>query len=414
MVLLDLFSGLGGFHKGLLKAGFKFKKTYFSEILPHAIANYKYNYPGAINLGSITNVRGTDLGRVNGITFGSPCQDFSIGGNREGLDGERSVLINEAIRLIDECRPDFYIWENVKGTFSSNDGADFWAIIQAFANLGGYRIEWQLLNTAWFLPQNREIIYLVGVSTEARKRGGDIFPITQASCVHNPTRKIKKEVGADNRTALTMQARGYQNWNGDYIKCGTHRTHLKDGATEGFRENKQGICPAIPARAREDGSGQPVIKIISNTKKGYESATVGDSVNYSQPTSKTKRARVGKQQAPTLDTKCQIATICQPIISPTRKKTYQNGRRIKDDGDPAFTLTASDCNGVVIDHEWFRRFTEIECERIQGYDDNYSKFGIYDGEVKEVPATARYFMLGNTVTVDVVEEVATKLLKVLK
>ncbi len=162
IITLDLFSGIGGFSKGVQEAGFEIEKHYFSEIDTHAIANYKYNFPNAKHIGSVTNVRGTDIERPNIITFGSPCQDFSLAGKRTGMDGQRSSLISEAIRLISECRPDFFIWENVKGAFSSNNSRDFWAIIQAFANIGGYRLEWQLLNTSWVLPQNRERIYLVG------------------------------------------------------------------------------------------------------------------------------------------------------------------------------------------------------------------------------------------------------------
>ena len=81
----------------------------------------------------------------------------------------------EAIRLINECRPSVFIWENVKGTFSSNAGADFWAIIQAFTNIGGYRQEWQLCNTSWILPQNRERVYLVGYSTTPEEIGEEFF-----------------------------------------------------------------------------------------------------------------------------------------------------------------------------------------------------------------------------------------------
>jgi DNA (cytosine-5)-methyltransferase 1 len=126
----------------------------------------------------LSDVRGADLKRIDAITFGSPCQDFSLAGKRKGLGGDRSSLIGEAIRLISECRPRFFIWENVKGTFSSNDGADFWAIIQAFANIGDYRLEWQLLNTKWFLPQNRERIYLVGYIGDGSK--GQVFPIGES------------------------------------------------------------------------------------------------------------------------------------------------------------------------------------------------------------------------------------------
>jgi DNA (cytosine-5)-methyltransferase 1 len=180
--LLDLFSGIGGFHKGLEQAGFEIGWNGFSDVDKYANAVYQYNYPEAINLGSITTIRHKELPKIDCITFGSPCQDFSIAGKRSGMQGDRSSLITEAIRLIATLRPRFFIWENVKGTFSSNDGADFWAIIQAFANIGGYRLEWQLLNTRWFLPQNRERIYLVGCL--GKGSGQKIFPIGENGRSH--------------------------------------------------------------------------------------------------------------------------------------------------------------------------------------------------------------------------------------
>ena len=174
--LLDLFSGIGGFHKGLEQAGFEVE-SYFSEIDKYAIEVYKNNFKKSKYVGSVTDVYGRNLPKIDAITFGSPCQDFSIAGKRKGMEGDRSSLIREAIRLIGECRPRFFIWENVKGTFSSNNSEDFWAIIKAFANIGGYRLEWQLLNTKWFLPQNRERIYLVGYIGDGS--GGQVFPIRE-------------------------------------------------------------------------------------------------------------------------------------------------------------------------------------------------------------------------------------------
>ena len=163
--ILDLFSGIGGFKLGFEKAGYECM-SYFSEVDKHAIAVYKNNFKNSKYVGSVTDVRGEQLPKIDVITFGSPCQDFSLAGKRKGMGGQRSSLILEAIRLINECRPRVFIWENVKGTFSSNNGEDFAAILQAFANIGGYRLEWQLCNTSWFLPQNRERIYLVGYSAE--------------------------------------------------------------------------------------------------------------------------------------------------------------------------------------------------------------------------------------------------------
>ena len=152
MKIIDLFSGIGGFSLGFQRAGYQFTEHYFSEIDKNAIANYKYNFPHAKYIGDITSIHGGDFTDIDIITFGSPCQDFSLAGRREGLKGTKSSLIAHAIALITNIRPSIFIWENVKGAFSSNARADFWAIIQAFAHIGGYRLEWQLLNTSWLLP----------------------------------------------------------------------------------------------------------------------------------------------------------------------------------------------------------------------------------------------------------------------
>ena len=142
IVLLDLFSGIGGFHAGIERAGYTVRKSFYSEIEKHPIAIYQHRYPNARHLGSVESfqqwsaVEGWE--RPNIITFGSPCQDFSLAGKRRGLDGDRSSLVQSAIDIIAKWRPDVFIWENVKGVFSSNDGSDFFAVIQAFANIGGY------------------------------------------------------------------------------------------------------------------------------------------------------------------------------------------------------------------------------------------------------------------------------------
>ena len=328
---LDLFSGIGGFHLGFEKAGFEVN-SYFSEIDKYAIDVYKNNFKNSKYVGSVTDVRAEQLPRIDAITFGSPCQDFSLAGKRKGMGGDRSSLITEAIRLIDECRPRFFIWENVKGTFSSNNGEDFWAIIQAFTNIGGYRLEWQLLNTKWFLPQNRERIYLVGYLAEGS--GGEVFPIRESS-------KQIDELQRQQANTCTLTTRYDAGGNGSYL-----------------------IERKLNAQK---------VKIKSATKRGYEEATQGDSINFSVPNSKTRRGRVGKGVAQTLDTKCEQAVLLDQV----------------------------------------RKLTPIECERLQGFPDNHTSIGNYDGQVKEVSDAQRYKMCGNAVTVDVVEAVGRNLIKII-
>ena len=361
---LDLFSGIGGFHLGFEKAGFKVK-SYFSEIDKHAIAVYKHQFKDAEYVGSVTNVRGSQLPRIDLITFGSPCQDFSLAGKRAGLAGDRSGLILEAIRLIGECRPSVFIWENVKGSFSSNDGQDFAAILQEFTNLGGYRLEWQLLNTSWVLPQNRERVYFVGYSTTP---GGDwrgVFPIGEKPAGFNE----------GTRDATNVRA-------------------LVAGAKSGGRH-----------------STMTLLKVKSATSRGYEIAEEGDSINLTAINSTTRRGRVGKAQAQTLDTSCAQAVVQPKIIGYTRDaKGKVTDRHLKDE---AGTIQCSSGSGgntdQYVQQYRIRRLTPIECERLQGFPDNHTEYGNYDGEVKKMSNTQRYKQCGNAVTVDVVKAVAEQL-----
>ncbi|MFD1817701.1 DNA cytosine methyltransferase [Pseudarcicella hirudinis] len=410
IVLLDLFAGTGGFAKGLKDAGFKFKKHYFSEIDPNCIANYQYNFRNAEPLGSITNIRGFDLGKVDIITFGSPCQDFSLAGNRKGMGGKRSSFIKEAIRLVDECKPQLFFWENVKGAFSSNNGEDFWSIIKAFANLGNYNIEWQLLNTTWVLPQNRERIFLVGHLATSGGSFKGIFPFTETDCLRYKPETNFKKIHSNYRISLPLMASGTQTWTGDYIRSGTYRTH-KDG--NGFRQNHGDCAATIPARARKDGSGQGVIKIISKPHGFYK----GNESEIS-PTIKSNSFEHNN-----------FVSI-KPVLTPGRIVKRQNGRRIKEDGDPAFTLGCQEQHGILLDDSEIRRFTEIECERLQGLPDNWTKFGLFKARnvdikkrsdeimihnneayiVREIKPTNRYKMCGNAVTATIVTLIGIKYL----
>ena len=370
---LDLFSGIGGFHLGFEKAGYKVT-SYFSEIDKHAVAVYKNKFKNSNYVGSVTDVRGESLPKIDLITFGSPCQDFSLAGKRKGMEGDRSSLILEAIRLIGECRPRVFIWENVKGTFSSNSGEDFSAIIQAFANIGGYRLEWQLLNTSWFLPQNRERIYLVGYSTEPKRDWRGVFPI-----------------GESNNLSNAMA-----------------------------RERQTSACITTSYHKGVNYDNQ-LIKVKSATSLGYEEATSGDTINFSQPNSETRRGRVGKQKAQTLETSCNQAVVQPNYSSKSLNETIE--RNILTEGEPKAldlynrqardespTLTEPHHNSLrLFDGYRIRRLTPIECERLQGFPDQHTAFGNYNGEVNPMSNTQRYRQCGNAVTVDVVEAIANKI-----
>jgi len=372
MNYLDLFSGIGGFHLGLEQAGFKFGWTGFSEIDKYATQIYKKRFPDAEELGSIIDIRPETLPKIDICTFGFPCQDLSVVGKRKGLSGQRSGLFFTAMRIIEIKKPDIFIFENVKGLFSSENGRDFETVLRTVADLGIYECEWQLLNTRWFLPQNRERVYFIGHLRE--KSRPKVFPFRESDFNAQGERKGFKDgvranaidsnyyKGPDGKRTMIQYGKGSQDtklspldgasqtlnsghFNQPKIKIGTLRTH-KDG--EGFRQVKDDCCPTIPARAREDGSGQPVIE-----------------------------------------------------VSPCIRAQHHNTADVH----------------FIPEKSQIRRLTPTECERLQGFPDGYTEFGsIYTQRTHpeliniRISDTQRYKTLGNAVSVPVVKAIGERLL----
>lgn len=206
MTFIDFFAGIGGFRVGMESAGHKC--IGFCEYDKYAIASYtsmylitdeQREYLNTLKLRNrqkeilkekyrngewfaddIRKVSGGGIPRADCWCFGAPCQDFSISGKRKGLSGDRSSLVKEVFRLINEIkeednRPEWIIYENVKGMLSSNNGWDYFTILSEMESLG-YDPEWELLNSKDYgVPQNRERVYTIG---HLRSRGSKrIFPI---------------------------------------------------------------------------------------------------------------------------------------------------------------------------------------------------------------------------------------------
>lgn len=152
-----MFAGVGGFGQGI-----EGECVGVSEINKYASQVLKYHYPTIKNYGDCTKIDWATVPDFDLLTGGSPCQDFSIAGKRKGIVGERSGLVWEFIRALDEKKPEYFIWENVKGVLSSRRGFDFGNILAAFSE-SGYSLWWQVLNAKDFgVPQNRERVFVVG------------------------------------------------------------------------------------------------------------------------------------------------------------------------------------------------------------------------------------------------------------
>ena len=188
LTLGSLFDGSGGFPLGGLLSGIT--PVWASEIEPFPIRVTTKRLPFMKHYGDVSRMDGGKIEPVDIITFGSPCQDMSIAGRREGLDGSRSSLFYEAVRIVKEMRcatdgkyPRYIVWENVPGAFSSNKGADFQSVLEEICSVKGYEIHtprperwpnageimadgfslaWRVFDAQyWGVPQRRKRIYLV-------------------------------------------------------------------------------------------------------------------------------------------------------------------------------------------------------------------------------------------------------------
>ena len=191
LTLGSLFDGSGGFPLGGVLCGIE--PVFASEVEPFPIRVTTKRFPNMKHMGDVSRLDGASLPPVDIITFGSPCQDMSAAGKRAGLDGSRSNLFYEAIRIVKEMRcatngkyPRFIVWENVPGAFSSNKGADFKAVLESVCSVkadsvfipvppkgkwtgaghidvaDGFDIAWRTVDAQyWGVPQRRRRIYLV-------------------------------------------------------------------------------------------------------------------------------------------------------------------------------------------------------------------------------------------------------------
>ncbi len=188
LTLGSLFDGSGGFPLGGLISGIT--PVWASEIEPFPIRVTTKRMPFVKHYGDVSCMNGGGIEPVDIITFGSPCQDMSIAGKRSGLDGSRSSLFYEAIRIIREMRcatndkyPRYIVWENVPGAFSSNKGEDFRCVLESICRVkdetvsvpsvkkwqsagcimgDDYSVSWRMLDAQYFgVPQRRKRIYLV-------------------------------------------------------------------------------------------------------------------------------------------------------------------------------------------------------------------------------------------------------------
>ena len=377
MNFLDLFAGIGGFRLGMERAGHKC--IGYCEIDKFARMSYQaiHDTKGEIDYKDITEVTNEEFRKLKGtvdvICGGFPCQAFSIAGKQLGFEDARGTLFYEIARTAKEIKPRYLFLENVRNLLSHDKGKTFTTMLTILDELG-YDAEWQVLNSKNFgVPQNRERVFIVGhLRGECTSR---VFPIQGENKESDREPKIKILGNVKNPNCRSKGTRSLVHDKNGIVEALTATDYKEPKKVainfpkilqigRGF--NKGGVHNIAPTITKNSYQENNFLSIKEATKQGYAIANIGDSINLSHPNSKTRRGRVGK--------------------------------------NIANTLLTSDEQGVVLSDYKIRKLTPRECWRLQGFPD-----WAFDKAQKVNSNSQLYKQAGNSVTVNVIEEIAKKL-----
>ena len=404
----------------------------FSEIDPFPSAVLAARYPRVPNLGDITKIdwsKHDDCRTADLLVGGSPCQSFSIAGARTGLDGA-SGLMWEYVRAVRELRPRWLVWENVPGALSSSHGEDFACLLRALDGLG-YGLAWRVLDAQYFgVAQRRRRVFLVGSLGD--QRAAEV--LFEPDCLRwdHPT-------GREKRQALARQA---QRGSGGADDGGGCLTPWDTQSRRVYRP--EGAWPTLDARARSGGDGRAValdyhpqdsrIRYADEDVSQTLSARMGTGGNNIPLVQEAKSVAflpnagrkagsmaVSEELSPTLKTDHNPAVLCATDsganaavaedLAPTltahegKSASYvfsgQNSAKagLSLDADTSPTLSATKQPSVST-QKVVRRLTPTECERLQGFPDQWTDVP-YRGK-KHAPDSPRYKALGNSMAVPVI------------
>ena len=380
MKYFSAFTGVGGFDMGMPEG---WECVGHSEVDKYANMVLRYRYKDVINYGNIEKIEWKEIPDFDMLVGGTPCQDLSIAGKREGLDGRRSGLFFEFIRCLREKQPRYFIWENVKGALSSNEGWDFARVLIEFSE-AGYDLWWQVLDATDFgIPQHRERIFILGNLGERCFR--EVFFEPESSGAHI---ELQEQSG----NTITRRYRSGEA-NGTYIIESEQQTQIENVHFTRTQQNRiYGINGISSTLHRRNGGGQTKIAIP-----------------VLEPAFKTTRAngrRIKEDGDPAFTIRRAVRSgVAIPVSDLTHETARQNGRRVKTHGEPSFTLQRMQRQGTY-DGMKIRYLTPLECERLMGWDDNWTRYGIDEkGNTVELSDNARYNLIGNGVVPQVVSNV---------
>ena len=337
------FSGVGAFDQAMKRLGVNYETVFACDMDKYARDTFIYNYGEPKYYPSNVYDREIPADSLDIYMTSPPCQAFSLAGKRLGKDDKRGILFFNSHEFIQLNKPRFFIFENVKGLLSDDGGKTFqeWINMLGGKSVNGlpilfpyeeavpYHLYWKVLNAKHYgVPQNRERVFLIGIRDD--KDNSFQFPKEE-----HLSKRLKDvlEENVDEKFFLSEKMLELitfkQKDSGEIanLNKGGERGSVYDSNTD-----------SMSCLSATDYKQPKQIFINSATLKGYEEATEGDSINCHIPNSETRRGRVGKGVAQTLDTACNQATLVQNQI---RRLTPRECFRLMDFPD-SFTWKVSD------------------------------------------------------------------------
>lgn len=373
----DLFSGIGGFRLGLQNASPLFKCVGACEINDIARRTY-FNHFGDWPEADATDIKGWLLPDFDLLCAGFPCQPFSLAGRRLGFKESRGTIFYEIARLAKEKRPRYLLLENVKGLLYHDNNRTIIQIITTLEELG-YDVQWEVINGARFLPQSRERIFIVGsLGDQPRPK---VFPLSEGQGILNPQnqRQQREGQGVRGEVTSTIDARygALRNAGETYIVADRTRTKQGLGRNLEAPKKRTNALTSVP-------KDNLVIKQLNDAE--HSTARVYDPSGI---------ARTLKANSGGTGTKTGLYFVGHS--KGNIKKRYQKR-------STTWTLTGEAGDMALEVGDNIRQLTPLECERLQGFPDNWTA-GVSD--------TQRYKMLGNAVMVPVIKKIGEALINAL-
>lgn len=335
------------------------KPAFFSEIEPFPRAVLQHHYPIVPLHGDFTTIQAGDYAAIDLLVGGTPCQDFSVAGLRQGFSGDRGNLTLEFVRLAQRLRPRRLVWENVPGVLSIDGGRAFGTFLGGLADCG-YGVAYRILDAQHFgVPQRRRRVFVVGHLGDWRPAAEVLFEPESLRRDLTPRRKAREDV------AGTFTARARSGGWGKDVDLASGGDMIPVASTGNIAH-----CLNAGGMGRQDFETETLIAIPINTQMGLRGAD----------TSNSSREGIG----------------------------------IGEDGDPAFTLQSAHCHAAAFGGDvgrtmQVRRLTPRECERLQGFPDDYSLIPWHGRPATACPDGPRYKALGNSMAVPVMRWIGERI-----